>query len=133
MEEILKPGITGEAKVIVDEKNTATAYESGNLPVFATPAMIALMEKAAALSVKPYLPEESTTVGTKVNVSHIAATVEQMEVTAKSELIEIDGKRLVFKVEAYDNIEKIGEGFHERFIINSAKFMAKNTGKASRK
>ena len=127
--EVLKVGITGEARITVSEKNTAATMGSGSITVFATPAMIALMENAALSSVQDYLPEGSTTVGIKISSSHIAATPLRMEVTAKSQLVEIDGKRLVFKVEAFDSVEKIGEGTHERFIINIDKFMAKNDGK----
>jgi len=129
MEMSLKTGIIGEAKTVVSDKNTAITHGSGSVPVFATPAMIALMENAALSSVQPYLPEGHTTVGIKIGSSHIAATPPGMEVTAKSELLEIDGKRLVFKLEAYDAKEKIGEGTHERFIINIEKFMKKNEEK----
>lgn len=125
----LKTGILGEAKTTVSDQNTAITHGSGSVAVFATPAMIALMEKAALSSVQPYLPEGHTTVGIKISSSHIAATPLGMEVTAKSELTEIDGKRLVFKIEAYDAKEKIGEGTHERFVINVEKFMKKNDEK----
>lgn len=121
----LKTGIIGEAKTVVSEKNTAIAYSSGSVPVFATPAMIALMENAALSSVQPYLPEGHTTVGIKISSSHSAATPVGMEVVAKSELVEIDGKRLVFTVTAFDAKDKIGEGTHERFIINEEKFLKK--------
>ena len=129
MEPSLKTAIKGEAKTVVSDKNTAITHGSGSISVFATPAMIALMENAALSSVQPYLPEGQTTVGTKMATSHIAATPMGMEVTAKSELVEIDGKRLTFKVEAYDAREKIGEGSHDRFIINIEKFMKKNEEK----
>jgi len=132
VETSLKAGIKGEAKTVVSEANTAIALGSGGVPVFATPAMIALMENAALTSVEPYLPEGHTTVGIKITSSHIAATPLGMEVVAKSELTEIDGKRLIFQVEAYDAREKIGEGTHERFIINREKFMQKNEEKKSR-
>lgn len=128
----LKVGITGEARTTVSEKNTAATLGSGSIAVFATPAMIALMENAALASVQDYLPEGNTTVGIKIFSSHIAATPLGMEVTAKSELVEIDGKRLVFKVEAFDAVEKIGEGTHERFIINIDKFMARNDNKKNK-
>ncbi len=129
MEPSLKTGIRGEAKTVVSDKNTAITHGSGSIPVFATPAMIALMENAALSSVEPYLPEGHTTVGIKINASHIAATPLGLEVTACSELTEIDGKRLVFKVEVSDAREKIGEGVHERFVINKEKFMQKNAEK----
>lgn len=122
MEE-LRTGIKGEARTVVSESNTAAKLGSGEVPVFATPGMIALMEEAALSSVQPFLSAGFTTVGTKINTSHIAATPVGMNVTAVSELTEVDGKRLVFKVEAFDNKEKIGEGAHERFIINTEKFL----------
>lgn len=125
----LAVGIKGESKSSVSESNTAVAYGSGGVKVFATPAMIGLMENAALSLVQKCLPEDQSTVGTNVNVSHIAATPVGMEVRAIAELIEIDGKRLVFKVEAYDEKDKIGEGTHERFIINLEKFIDKTNKK----
>ncbi len=128
----LQTGLLGEARLTVAEKDTAVSHGSGGVPVFATPAMVALMENAALSSVAPYLSEGSTTVGIKISTTHSAATPVGMEVTARSELIEIDGKRLVFRVEAFDKVDKIGEGIHERFVINTEKFMKKITEKGSR-
>ncbi|KNZ68877.1 hypothetical protein Tfer_2492 [Thermincola ferriacetica] len=125
----LQTGIKGESKVVVSENNTAIAYGSGGVEVFATPAMIALMENAALNSVEKFLPPGHTTVGINIQSTHLAATPVGMEVVARSELIRIEGKKLVFKVEAYDEKDKIGEGIHERFIINREKFMAKCEGK----
>ncbi len=125
----LKVGITGSTEVLVSEANTAKTMGSGSLDVFATPAMIALMEKAASMTVQNYIDEDSSTVGTMINIKHIAATPIGMNVTAKAELVEIDGKRLVFSVEAFDGKDKIGEGQHERFIIKAAKFIAKANSK----
>lgn len=121
----LKVGLTGNAEVLVSESNTAKKMGSGNLDVFATPAMIALMEKAASMAVQPYIGESSSTVGTMIDVKHIAATPVGMNVAARAELIEIDGKKLIFSVEAFDGKDKIGEGRHERFIINTQKFITK--------
>ena len=123
--EKLRIGLLGESKITVTNSNTAVAYGSGDISVFATPAMIALMENAALNSVQPFLSEGMTTVGVDIKVKHIAATPLGMEVVAKSELIEIDGKKLVFKVEAFDEKDKVGEGTHERFAIVSEKFMKK--------
>jgi len=131
METSLKTGILGKAMIVVAEKDTAISHGSGGIPVLATPAMIALMENAALSSVAAYLPEGKTTVGIKVSSTHMAATPVGMEVTAQSELTEIDGKRLIFKVEAFDSVDKIGEGIHERFIINTDKFMKKTREKGS--
>ncbi|EGD47754.1 thioesterase superfamily protein [Ruminiclostridium papyrosolvens DSM 2782] len=125
----LKVGITGSTEVLVSEANTAKTMGSGSLDVFATPAMIALMEKAASMTVQNYIDEDSSTVGTMINIKHIAATPIGMNVTAKAELVEIEGKRLVFSVEAFDGKDKIGEGQHERFIIKAEKFIAKANSK----
>ncbi|WP_027628902.1 thioesterase family protein [Ruminiclostridium cellobioparum] len=122
-------GLTGEASVPVDGSNTAKTMGSGELEVFATPSMIALMEKAATNALKELMPAGSTSVGTMINVKHSAATPMGTKVTAKAVLTEVDGKRLVFTVEAFDEKEKIGEGRHERFIINIDRFMAKTNGK----
>lgn len=119
----LHVGLRGEARVKVDESNTAVRFGSGSVLVFATPAMIGLMEKAALTSVDPLLGEGMATVGVELNIKHLAATPMGMDVAAVSELIEIDGKRLVFRVEAFDAREKIGEGVHHRYIISLAKFM----------
>ena len=126
---MLQTGIKGEIKEIVSEKNSAAAMKSGELNVYATPSMIALMEQAAYKSVAGELEEGMGTVGTLMNVSHISATPLGMEVTAKTELIEIDRKRLVFHVEAFDERGKIGEGTHERFIIDNRKFQEKTDNK----
>jgi len=125
MEFELKTGITYTAKQIVEQKDTAAQYGSGLVEVFATPAMIALMENAALNTVLPYLDEEHNTVGFEVNVKHLKPTPVGMEVQCKATLTEFDGKRLVFKVEATDEEGVIGEGTHVRYIINSKKFMDK--------
>jgi Predicted thioesterase len=118
-------GLLGKESVTVNDTNTAKSIGSGMLDVFATPAMVALMEKAAAASVEPCLDDEQGTVGIKVNIEHISATPVGMNVTAESELIEIDGKKLVFNVTAYDDKGIIGKGVHERVIINNIRFMEK--------
>lgn len=122
-------GLKGLQSVKVDENNTAQTVGSGELPVFATPAMIALMEATASASVKPFLDEDSSTVGTAVNIKHVSATPIGMNVHCESELIEIDRKRLVFKLSVFDECGLIGEGTHERFIINKEKFMSKTNDK----
>ena len=99
------------------------------LDVYATPAMIALMEGCASQSVAPYLDEGCGTVGTAVNIRHLAATPIGMKVYCESILTEVDGRRLLFNVKAYDETGLIGEGTHERFIINSEKFFAKVNAK----
>jgi fluoroacetyl-CoA thioesterase len=121
----LEPGMTGEATTTVVHENTAAHVGAGGVEVFATPMMIALMENAAWRAVANGLEEGYVTVGTLVNVRHLAATPPGQQVRATAELIEIDRRRLVFKVEAYDEQQKIGEGYHERFIVNLDRFMQK--------
>jgi predicted thioesterase len=122
---ILKPGLTGERTVAVTEKNTAESWGSGGLPVYSTPAMVALMEGAAIAAVDKLLPPGWSTVGTELDVKHLAATPLGMEVRAVAELLEIDRRRLRFKVEVVDGAEKIGEGFHGRFIVENERFLKK--------
>ena len=129
MEFNLQIGMLGEAKEQVTSENTAKKYGSGSIDVYATPAMIGLMENASLSAVDASLPEGYSTVGISLNVKHMAATPIGMEATAKAELVEIEGKRLKFKVEAYDQKDKIGEGEHERFIVELNKFMSRVEGK----
>ena len=126
---MIKIGIIGEVKDIVNENNIAKTLRSGELRVYATPAMVALMEEAAYKSIQSELEDGKGTVGTVMNIKHIDSTPIGMEVTAKSELIEVDRRRLVFKVEAFDERGKIGEGIHERFIIDNEKFKIKTDNK----
>lgn len=128
---MLEIGIKGSQKTQVSEDNTAITAGSGILPVFATPAMVALMEKTCWKSVAPYLQEGESTVGISLNISHLSATPLGMEVTCESTLVQVDGRKLTFKVEAYDEAGKIGEGSHERFIVISDKFMKKAKSKIS--
>ncbi len=125
MESQLKIGIIGKHEEKVELDNTAAKFGSGLVEVYATPAMIALMEKTAMLSVIPYLPTGHGSVGTEVNVKHLKATPIGQTVTCESELIEVDGRKLIFKVVARDEEGEIGHGTHTRFIIDTAKFMAK--------
>lgn len=121
----LQIGLTGEATTTVVHENTAAAVGAGGVEVFGTPMMIALMENAAWGAVVNELDEGFVTVGTVVNVRHLAATPLGQKVRASAELIEIDRRRLVFRVEAYDEVQKIGEGLHERFIVQLDKFLKK--------
>lgn len=118
-------GIRGKQSVVVDVTNTAKAMGSGTLDVFATPAMIALMEKTAWESVAWELDDGFATVGTRMEVTHDAPTPTGMRVTCETELVGIDGRKLSFEVRAYDEKGEIGKGIHERFIIDEAKFEAK--------
>ena len=125
----LTKGIVGTKELTVTQEKTAAAVGSGLLDVFATPQMIALMEATASESVAPYLDEGCSSVGTLVNISHVAATPVGMKVRCESELIEVEGRKLVFTVKAFDECGLIGEGRHERFIVFSEKFMAKTNSK----
>ena len=125
----MKVGIKNQIKKTVVEKLTAKVMGSGRLDVFATPAMVAMMEEAAHTSVEAELEEGQGTVGTSMTVSHIAATPVGMEVTCESELVEVDGRKLVFEIKAMDEVGLIGEARHERFIIENEKFLAKTNAK----
>ena len=120
----LKTGIKNHGELTVTEEMTADAWGSGGQPVFATPAMIALMENTAWKSVEPFMKEGQTTVGTHIDVKHLSASPLGARITCESELIEIDRRRLVFSVNASDDAGPIGGGTHERFIIDTDKFMA---------
>ena len=124
-------GIKGEQKFVVTADKLANQVGSGLVAVYATPMMIAAIENTAAGSVAPYLEEGKTTVGTLVNVSHVAATPEGMEVRVQTELVEIapNGKMLTFKVAAYDEAGLIGEGTHQRAIVAKERFEAKAQAK----
>lgn len=132
MEFNLKVGMSYTAQQVVEEKDTAAAFGSGEILVFATPMMIGLMENAALNAVDPHLPEGYKTVGIHLDVSHLAATPVGMTARATAELVAVEGKKLTFKVTAFDDEEKIGEGTHQRFIINSAKFLKATEEKANR-
>ena len=121
--------LTGSEETVVTPANTAEAVGSGGLPVYATPSMIGLMEMTAAHSVQPHLEPGQGTVGTLLEVRHVSATPVGMKVRCESVLVEIDNRRLVFEVRAYDECGLIGEGRHERFIIQNEKFMAKTNAK----
>lgn len=129
----MQTGIAGKQTITVTEDKTAAAMGSGTLPVFATPAMIALMENTASSSVAGELEDGQGTVGTLIDVKHVAATPVGMEVTCETKLVEVDRKRLVFEVKAYDAAGVIGEGTHERFVIDNEKFMAKAESKKNEK
>ena len=131
MEEIsLKPGLTGQAIVNVTDENTAIKFGSGSVAVFATPAMAGLMEKAAINAVDALLTPGFATVGTHLDIKHLAATPLKMIVMAKAELIEVNENKLKFKVEAFDEVEKIGEGLHTRYIVQLEKFLNRTNKKS---
>lgn len=122
---MLTTGIKNKTELYVTDKNTAKAVGSGTLEVYATPQMVNLMETCACFSVEPYMEPGKTTVGIGLSISHVSATPIGLKVWCESELIAIDGRKLTFRVSAYDERGPIGEGTHERFIVDTQKFMAK--------
>ncbi|MCB6991936.1 thioesterase family protein [bacterium 210820-DFI.6.37] len=122
---MLEAGIKGIQKTEVTEEKSALAMGSGTLKVFATPAMIALMEETAWKSVAEHLEEGCGTVGTGLDIQHTAATPIGMTVTCESELTEVDGRKLTFRLTAKDEAGVIGQGTHQRFIVQNEKFQAK--------
>lgn len=113
----------------VTDLNTAAAVKSGELNVFATPMMIALIEQCSAELMKEYLDEGETSVGTFISVSHVSATPVGMQVYAESEIISVNGREVAFSVKAYDEAGLIGEGEHKRFAVMSEKFQKKADSK----
>ena len=125
----LSIGLLGEAHRQVDPTQLASALGSGALDVFATPAMVALMEQAACAAVEGHLESGQTTVGVRLEIAHLAATPPGVEVRARAELVELDGRRLVFQVEAFDPQDRIGEGRHERAIVDPQRLLARANAK----
>jgi predicted thioesterase len=118
----LKPGFRGDAGLVVSGEHTAPRVGSGAVSVLATPVMINLMEAAALAAVERFLPPGYQSLGTVLNVRHIAATPVGMRVTATATLEKVDGRTLAFRVEAHDERELIGDGTHERVVVNVEKF-----------
>ena len=127
---MIEKGIKGRLEQTVTPEMSAARVGSGLVDVFATPMMVALIEQTCYESVLPHLDEGQGTVGTLVNVSHLSATPIGKRVWCDSELTEVDRRRLVFSVKAYDDCGLIGEGTHERFVIDTAKFMEKLKNKS---
>ncbi len=125
-------GVIGESSELVTTENTAARWGSGMVAGFATPAMIALMENAAFNATKNVLPEGQTTVGIEVNVKHLAATPVGMNARARAELTRVEGRKLFFNVEAWDDVEKIGEGTHVRFVVDVTRFAQRMSDKGRR-
>ena len=126
---MLTVGMKGHMTMKVDKENTAEVMKSGTLQVFATPAMIALIEETAWKSVAGKLEEGNVTVGTSLNIKHLSATPVGMRVACQTTLEEVDGRRLVFSVMVEDETGKVGEGTHERFIVQAEKFQKKAEAK----
>lgn len=121
----LSIGLNAEVSLTVTELDTAARWGSGLVPVFSTPALVGIMEAAAVKAVDGHLPEGQTTVGGHIDVRHLAATPVGMQVRARAELTSIDGRKLIFQIEAWDELEKIGESLHERFVIDKEKFITR--------
>lgn len=118
-------GMKGIAETSVERQDTAYEVGSGDLLVYATPCMVALMEGAACEAIAPAIPEGKTSVGTLLNITHISATPVGLDVRAEAEVTEVDGNTITFQVTAYDEAGKIGEGTHKRAVITTQKFLDK--------
>ena len=127
---IIQVGVLGRTETVVSDQNTALAAGSGTLPVFGTPFMAALMEHAAVLALAPFLSAEESSVGTRLNITHDAATPVGLRVWAEAEVTGVDRRRISFSVRAFDECGPIGSGEHERFLIDSEKFLKKANQKA---
>jgi fluoroacetyl-CoA thioesterase len=125
----LQIGLVGELSHTVEPSMLASAVGSGGLDVFSTPSLLALMESAAREAVEHLLPSDQTTVGVHIDMRHLAPTPPGVQVRARAELLEVDGRRLVFRVEAFDTTDKIGEGTHERMIVDPARLLARAAAK----
>ncbi|MBI1964713.1 MAG: thioesterase family protein [Betaproteobacteria bacterium] len=122
LSEKLKPGLSGTSEIVVGTRDTAPHVGSGKIGVLATPIMVNLMEAAALQAVERYMPPGHQTVGTHLDVKHFAATPVGLRVTARAELVKVEGRTLTFKLRAEDERERVGEGVHERLIINVERF-----------
>jgi len=129
MENKLEIGVRGTETLLVTPAFTAKAMGSGTLEVFATPAMIALMEKTAGGSILPFLEDGTGSVGTLLEIRHVSATPVGLSVRCESELTKIDGRKLTFSVTAFDPSGVIGSGIHERYLISNERFMEKAESK----
>jgi predicted thioesterase len=126
----IAPGLTGEATTIVADADTATRQGSGLVAVYATPALVGLMERAAVAALKGHLPLGHTSVGGRIDVHHLAPTPVGMRVRAYAELLRVHGRRLVFDVQAWDEVERIGQATHERFLVHQKDFVSRAQAKA---
>lgn len=127
----LTPGLSAELSITVSETDSASRWGSGLVSVYSTPALVGLMEAAAVQALMGHLEPGKTTVGGHIDVHHLAATPIGMVVRARAELKAIDGRKLIFQVEAWDEVEKIGEALHERFIVDMEKFVGRVNAKQS--
>ena len=118
----LKPGLTGSARITVGEEHTAPRVGSGRVRVLATPVMINVMEAAALDAVEALLPPDHQSLGTHLNVGHYAATPVGMDVRATAEVTKVEGRTIEFRVEAFDDRERVGDGTHTRVVVNVERF-----------
>jgi predicted thioesterase len=130
MDFTLPPNLTGAASTVVTDANTALALGSGSVPVYATPALVALLEQAAVDALAPYLPAGSTTVGVRIDVQHLAATPVGFCVRAQAMLRAQDGRKLTFEIVAHDNTEKVAEAVHQRVVVEQQRFVQRVGSKA---
>lgn len=122
-------GMKGSASTVAEREDTAYEVGSGSLLVYATPCMVALMEGAACDAIAKALPEDKTSVGTELQISHISATPVGLEVRAEAEVTAMDGNTITFQVTAYDEAGKIGEGLHKRVVVTTQKFLDRTYSK----
>lgn len=121
----LNPGASAELEHTVTDADTASHWGSGGLPVFSTPSLVGLMEMTAVHALEGTLQPDQTTVGGRIDVRHLAATPVGMQVRTRAELVAVEGRKLVFKIQAWDDVELIGEADHERFVIDEARFIGR--------
>jgi len=126
---VIEVGMKGEVSSLVEREDTAKEVGSGSLLVHATPCMVALMEGAACEAIADRLPEEKTSVGIELNISHLSATPVGLEVRAEAEVTAVEGSIITFTVTAYDEAGKIGEGIHKRAVISTQRFLDKTYSK----
>ncbi len=129
--EAIQPGLKGEVRLVVAEEHMAQHIGSGGVKVLATPQMVLFMERAGVAAVDHLLPEGHRTVGGHLDVRHLAPTPVGFEVTVTAELIEVEGRRLTFQVQAHDGVELVGKGTHQRFVIDLKKFGRRVAEKAA--
>jgi fluoroacetyl-CoA thioesterase len=127
----IRPGLKGSTEILVGTRDTAPHVGSGKIKVLATPVMVMMMEEAALNAVEGLLPQGHQTVGTRLDITHVAATPVGMRVKAHAELVKVDGRKLTFRVCAEDEKELIGEGIHERIIVNVERFDRRAQEKAA--
>ncbi len=128
MEELI-PGLVGELETVVTEADTAARWGSGLVPTLSTPTLVALAESAAVQALAGRLPPGHTSVGARIDLRHVAPTPLGMRVRARAELKQVDGRRLTFEIEAWDECETIGVATHERYIVDMERFVRKAAAK----